>query len=94
VSGIGTTIACTIVKVFDEFQKFESVVIVWLVLSVLTDTVITLTMVLYLESEDIHRTLRALADLLRIAETPNGICGDGSPGDQVGETYVLFWHTM
>ncbi|KAI9568179.1 hypothetical protein HD554DRAFT_1987664, partial [Boletus coccyginus] len=46
--GIGTSIAINLVPTFTEFQKFESIVIVWLSLSVVDNLLITASLVLSL----------------------------------------------
>ena len=51
--GLATTIACSIVKEFKNFQSFQSIVIIWLSLSAVTDVAIAVTMVIYLRG---HRT--------------------------------------
>lgn len=45
---IGTTIGVSIVLVFAEFQKFQAVVIVWLLCAALADVVITISLILTL----------------------------------------------
>ncbi|KAF8316393.1 hypothetical protein DL93DRAFT_2078142 [Clavulina sp. PMI_390] len=47
---IGTTIGCSIVKDFDKFHLFQSVVILWLALGVIIDVVIATVMVVHLNS--------------------------------------------
>jgi len=51
--GLGTAIGCSIVKEFLRFQEFRVVVIIWLVLSAVTDIAITGILSWYLHS---HRT--------------------------------------
>ncbi|KAK7471924.1 hypothetical protein VKT23_000026 [Stygiomarasmius scandens] len=51
--GIATAIGCNIVKVFVEFQKFQVVVIIWLVCASVADIIITATLVFHLRR---HRT--------------------------------------
>ncbi|KAF8288397.1 hypothetical protein DL93DRAFT_2044490, partial [Clavulina sp. PMI_390] len=48
VCGLGTTIGCVIVKEFDKFQSFQSVVIVWLTTSAATDILIAIILVVQL----------------------------------------------
>ncbi|ESK87101.1 hypothetical protein Moror_11908 [Moniliophthora roreri MCA 2997] len=51
--GIATAIACGIVKSFADFQKFQVVVIIWLVCATLADIIITVTLVIHLKR---HKT--------------------------------------
>ncbi|KAF5361290.1 hypothetical protein D9758_010276 [Tetrapyrgos nigripes] len=51
--GIATAIACNIVKAFVEFQKFQVIVIIWLVSATVADIIITATLVTHLRR---HRT--------------------------------------
>ncbi|KAF8311864.1 hypothetical protein DL93DRAFT_2082799 [Clavulina sp. PMI_390] len=57
--GIGTSIACGIVQDFSDFHKFKSIVIAWLVLAPVTDFVITLSLVVFLQR---HKTGFAVTD--------------------------------
>jgi hypothetical protein len=57
VCGTGVTIGISIIRFWAEAQKFQSIVIVWLVLSALTDIAIAISMVWYLVR---RRDLRAL----------------------------------
>ncbi|KAH9949957.1 hypothetical protein B0H21DRAFT_725478 [Amylocystis lapponica] len=43
--GLGTSIAIGIIPEYVQFQKFEAIVIVWIVAAVLTDTTITIALV-------------------------------------------------
>ncbi|KAF8324562.1 uncharacterized protein EI90DRAFT_2325060 [Cantharellus anzutake] len=66
-SGLGTTIGCSIVKDFYRFQSFRSVVIVWLTLSAVTDIAIAAIMVEYLRTHrtGIQKTEDAITRLVR-----------------------------
>lgn len=50
VCGIGVTIAVTIVKNFAQFQKFQGLVLPWLICSAVCDLIITASLVWYLVS--------------------------------------------
>ncbi|QRV92318.1 hypothetical protein RhiJN_20336 [Ceratobasidium sp. AG-Ba] len=52
-AGIGGTVGISIITDFSMFHKFKVAVIVWLVLSAVTDTTITVVLVSYLQT---HRT--------------------------------------
>ncbi|KAI0337921.1 hypothetical protein BDW22DRAFT_1423313 [Trametopsis cervina] len=57
--GLGSGIAITIVPAYMQFQRFQVVVIIWLVFSALTDTIITITLVWHLQK---HKTGFASTD--------------------------------
>ncbi|KAF8326084.1 uncharacterized protein EI90DRAFT_1995185 [Cantharellus anzutake] len=57
--GLGTSIACGMVKEFVHFQRFQSIVIVWLVLAPVTDFLISGSLFWYLHT---HRTGFAYTD--------------------------------
>jgi len=57
--GLATSIGCGIVKEFVQFQKFKSVVIIWLVLAPVTDFVISAALVWFLRR---NRTGFAVTD--------------------------------
>ncbi|EIW76481.1 hypothetical protein CONPUDRAFT_64551, partial [Coniophora puteana RWD-64-598 SS2] len=48
VSAIGTAVACRFVPEFQDFQKFEEVVVLWLASAVICDVIITASLVYYL----------------------------------------------
>ena len=51
VGGIGTAVAIHYVPEFTEFQKFQVVVIVWLICAVICDSAITLSLTWHLVRE-------------------------------------------
>ncbi|OCH90854.1 hypothetical protein OBBRIDRAFT_564020 [Obba rivulosa] len=59
--GIATAAAIHFVPEFIEFQKFQAVVIIWLILAAICDTTITITLTLHLRR---HRTGFASTDYL------------------------------
>ncbi|KAF8317353.1 hypothetical protein DL93DRAFT_2165615 [Clavulina sp. PMI_390] len=68
--GIGTSIACGIVKDFVNYHKFKSIVIAWLVLAPITDIVIAVSLVFFLQR---HKTGFAVTDDL-VAKITRGQC--------------------
>ncbi|EMD35143.1 hypothetical protein CERSUDRAFT_97065 [Gelatoporia subvermispora B] len=59
--GLGTAIAIHYVPEFIEFQKFQAVVIIWLILAAICDTTITISLTIHLRR---HRTGFAATDHL------------------------------
>ena len=54
VAGIGTTIGGSIVKEFFHFNRVEAISLVWLVGSLVTDVIITCSLVWYLVSTEVN----------------------------------------
>ena len=53
-AGIGTTIGGSIVKEFFHFNRVEAISLVWLVGSLVTDVIITCSLVWYLVSTEVN----------------------------------------
>ncbi|KAH9912120.1 hypothetical protein B0H21DRAFT_434472 [Amylocystis lapponica] len=66
--GLGTSIAVGVVPEYAQFQKFEAIVIVWIIGAVLTDTTITIALVWRLKTHQ-HRfptTMNRLNKIIRL----------------------------
>ena len=72
-AGIGTTIGGSIVKEFFLFNKVEAISLVWLVGSLVTDVMITCSLVWYLVSAMFFVIWQEAHLRGSIAQKPNGL---------------------